>query len=229
MVALYLVAVAAFATEGVLGFGATLLVASIGSQLVPLAELLPAAVAVNLALSGWIVARDGARADRRALRELAAPLAIGAVLGIATSHVVHAAWLARAFAVLVIALAVSALVRRAPAGARRGLLVLAGLAHGMFGTGGPLVVHAVGGTIPDPRTFRATLAIVWSVLGAALVASYAMTGSYSARTTMLMAAALPPGLVLGELLHRRLAPARFARAVWLVLLAAGLAQLVQHH
>ena len=47
----------AFATEGAIGFGGTVLAASIGAQLVPLEVLLPAFVPLNLVLSSWLFTR----------------------------------------------------------------------------------------------------------------------------------------------------------------------------
>ena len=49
--ALFAIALVAFAVEGTLGFGSTVIAVSIGAQLVPLDELLPAFVPLNIVLS----------------------------------------------------------------------------------------------------------------------------------------------------------------------------------
>ncbi len=239
--AVFAVALAAFATEGAIGFGGTVIVACIGAQLVPLDVLLPAFVPVNLALSAWLIA-GGARAIawRMLARQVAPPTAAGAVVGLVWFRVLedagpHAsAALALVFGSFVVALAVLQLIARGGPlrrGQQLALLAAGGLAHGLFGTGGPMIVYVVRRQLPDARAFRATLAVLWLALNAALLASFAAQGLYAARPTLesgvVLAIAFVPGLAIGERMHRKLAPARFERAVWLLLLVAGAALVVR--
>ena len=230
-VALAAVALVAYATEGAIGFGGTVLAVSVGAQLVPLDVLLPAFVILNLVLSSWLLGRGRDAIAWRVLgREVAPPVAAGAAIGLALFHLPGQAWLILAFSAFVIGLAVFQLVRpaagelaRAP---RIALLVLGGIAHGLFGTGGPMIVYVVRRRLPDKRAFRATLAVLWLVLNVALVANFASSGLYVApvdRVVMVLALAIVPGLVLGDVIHHKLDAHRFERAVWLLLLAAGLA------
>jgi uncharacterized membrane protein YfcA len=216
-----LVAVLAFAIEAAIGFGATVFAATLGAYVVPLAQLIPAFVPVNLALSAILAVR-GRRviAWRFLLLELAPPVAAGLVLGLA----LPGARLQPVFACFVIALALLQLVRphRLPRAARIAFLFLGGVAHGLFGTGGPLVVYATRGRLADRSAFRATLAVLWLSLNIALVASFHYSWDI-ARTSLWIALALPVGLVLGERWHRRLPE----RVVWIVLAAAGLLLLVR--
>jgi len=227
LVGLELIAVAALALEGALGFGGTLAAASLGAQLVPLRVLIPAFVPLDLAISAWLFAR-GSRTVAWPLlsREVAPPVAAGAAVGLALGGFAAAAWLPIAFGVLVVVLAALELARLRPTRGARGLLALGGIAHGLFGTGGPLVVYVVRRRVADPGAFRATLAVLWIVLDAALIIRFAAAGAYDRDTLAvlgLLALALAPGLALGERLHAALPPERFARAAWLVLLAAGAA------
>jgi uncharacterized membrane protein YfcA len=43
------------------------------------------------------------------------------------------------------------------------LLIIGGIVHGMFSTGGPLVVIYASRTLPDKGQFRATLCLLWAV------------------------------------------------------------------
>nr|HEX4314923.1 TSUP family transporter [Kofleriaceae bacterium] len=241
-VALFFVALAAFATEGAIGFGGTVIAACIGAQLVALDALLPAFVVLNLVLSSWLVAR-GARAIswRVLVVEIAPVVAVGAAAGIAVGAVLRGGSAARANEVLalvfggfVVGLALLQLVRPAdrelPRLARGALLLIGGVAHGLFGTGGPMIVYVARRRLSEKRTFRATLAVLWLALNAALLASFAQEGLYGddARDAgVVLAVAIVPGLALGELVHRRLDAARFERVVWLVLLGAGAALVVR--
>jgi uncharacterized membrane protein YfcA len=231
VIGLFLVALVAFTTEGAIGFGGTVLAASVGAQLAPLEVLLPAFVVVNLVLSAWLLGRDrDAIAWRLLATEVAPPVGVGAAIGLALFHVPGQSWLILGFSVFVIGLAIFQLARPG-AGAlghspRVALLVLGGVAHGLFGTGGPMIVYVMRRRLPEKRAFRATLAVLWIVLNAALVANFASADLYVHRTLEVMlviALTVVPGLVLGARIHQRLDPARFERAVWLLLLAAGLA------
>ncbi len=231
-VAIAIVALAAFTIEGAIGFGGTVIAASVGAQLVPLPTLLPGFVVVNLALSGYLLARGRATiAWRLLLVEVAPPVAVGAVAGLVLWHLPAIDLLAVIFGVFVVGLAAFQLIRPAstqplPAPLRIGLLVLGGLAHGLFGTGGPMIVYVVRRRLPDKAAFRATLAVLWITLNVALIANFISLEAYDRHVGWLgatVALALVPGLAIGERIHRALDPAKFERVVWIVLLVAGLA------
>jgi uncharacterized membrane protein YfcA len=110
------------------------------------------------------------------------------------------------------------------------VLGLGGVAHGLFGTGGPMIVYVVRRTLTDKRAFRASLAVVWLTLNVALLANYAGSGLYDRKVTEVagvLALTIVPGLWLGERVHRKLDAARFERVVWVVLLLAGTALAVR--
>jgi uncharacterized membrane protein YfcA len=225
------VALVAFATEGAIGFGGTVLAASVGAQLVPLDVLLPAFVILNLVLSSWLLGRGRDAIAWRVLgRDVAPPVAAGAAIGLALFHLPGQAWLILAFSAFVIGLAIFQLVKPAEGSLSRApriaLLVIGGIAHGLFGTGGPMIVYVVRRRLPDKRAFRATLAVLWLVLNIALVINFASAGLYVAPVddvVLVLAVTIVPGLVLGDFIHHKLDAHRFERAVWLLLLAAGLA------
>jgi uncharacterized membrane protein YfcA len=203
-----LVAALAFAIEASIGFGSTVFAATLGVAFVPLAQLIPAFVPVNLALSTILVARG--RPDWRVLaREIAPPVAAGMALGL----LLPGARLQLVFAIFVIALSLLQLARLRvwPRPVRIALLFLGGVAHGLFGTGGPLVVSATRGRLADPR---ATYAVLWLVLNVALLASFSHV---DLRLSAEIALGLPIGLWVGHRLHRKLDE----RVVWIVLLACG--------
>lgn len=234
-VAVAVVALVAFTTEGAIGFGGTVLAASLGAQLVPLDVLLPAFVILNLVLSSWLLGRGrDAIAWKTLGREVAPPVAAGAAIGLALFHLPGQAWLILAFSAFVIGLAIFQLVKPAEGDLARlpriVLLVLGGIAHGLFGTGGPMIVYVVRRRLPDKRAFRATLAVLWLVLNLALLVNFASSGLYVApvdHALIALAVAILPGLLLGDIVHHKLDAAKFETAVWLLLLVAGIALAVR--
>ena len=236
LVILGVIALSAFATEGAIGFGGTVLAASIGAQVVDLNLLLPAFVPLNMVMSTWLLSRGFKRVAWRLLAtEVAPAVAVGAALGLALFHVPAKHLLAFGFGVFVVGLATLQLARpgdRALARPLQWLLLgIGGVAHGLFGTGGPMIVYVTRRRLPDKAAFRATLAVLWLVLNVALLANYASAGLYTAttaKTAGVLALTIVPGLALGERVHRKLDAARFERVVWVVLLLAGLALAIRY-
>ncbi len=236
LVAIGVIALVAFTTEGAIGFGGTVIAASIGAQLVPLDELLPAFVPVNMMLSAWLLIRGASLIQWRfLLREIVPAVAVGAAAGLVLFHVPAKTALALAFGVFVVGLATLQLLRPAtgelPNVWRYGLLGLGGIAHGLFGTGGPMIVYVTRRRVDDKSAFRATLAVLWLTLNTALLVNFVSLDLYTRDTVDLGAAiavAVIPGLVIGERIHRALDASRFERVVWVLLLVAGLALAVRN-
>jgi uncharacterized membrane protein YfcA len=108
-------------------------------------------------------------------------------------------------------------------------LLGAGVMHGMFSTGGPLLVWALGRSIASKRAFRATLSCVWLVLGSALTAAYAVNDRLDGGTLRATGALVPVlgvALAAGEWAHQRLDERRFRTLVYLLLLGAGASSLL---
>lgn len=227
----------AFVAEASLGFGSTLITVTLGASLVPLHDLLPAFVPLNLAASIWILGRNTRVVDTALLTRTILPwLALGLPAGLLAFLHLDAAPLARILGVLVAVLAARELLARNPSPlpphplAARAMLVAGGLAHGAFGSGGPFVVYVAGRMRLDKEAFRATLAVLWIVLSLLLLAVYFADGRLTpaalARSAA-MAAAAAAGLVVGDRLFRRIPPERFRILVFSLLLVAGLALLVR--
>jgi len=236
VVALQAIVLGAFVAEAAIGFGATVIAVTLAVLLVPLTTILPAFVPINMVLSAVLVAR-GRRSLRLALlgREIAPAVVVGLAVGLWVFRRQRLDALALAFAVFVVAMSVVELRRvhrgGAPstplgAGPRRVLLALGGFVHGLFGTGGPMIVYVMQRRGLDKAAFRASLALVWLVLNAALMINFAQLRLLDAPSLRLSAAlglALLPSLWLGERLHHRLSPRRFQLGVFVLLLIAGLA------
>ena len=212
---------------------------ALGVHLFPLGELLPVFVPLGLFVSSWLALRGRAFVDRRLLLARILPwMGLGLGVGLAIfEHASHEA-LRRVFGAFVVALAGLELARIARAREDRSAisppaataaLLGAGVMHGMFSTGGPLLVWALGRSLAEKRAFRATLSCVWLVLGSALTLAYALNDRLDVRTLRATAALLPVlGLALaaGEWAHHRLDERRFRILVYLLLLAAGASSLL---
>jgi uncharacterized membrane protein YfcA len=222
---LALIALVAFTVEGAIGFGGTVIAVSLGAQIVPLEVLLPAFVPISMCFSISLL-RHGSIQWRTLFVSIVPLVAAGAAIGLALAHYVSGRELLVAFGCFVVLLAALQLAR--PSGEGRHvtvpLLALGGVVHGLFGTGGPMIVYVARKKIADKTAFRSTLAVLWIALNVILVVNLASMAHYPKPPMMLaIGAAVIPGLLVGERLHRALDAKRFERVVWVVLLLAGLA------
>lgn len=231
---------AAFFTESVVGFGATILTVTLGAHLLPLEVLLPAVVPLNLVLSATLVTRAPQQVDGAILRQQILPsVAVGMACGMVIFRYAQPAALMLAFGVFVFVLSGRELLKLrygaatpqaavGPARAR-GVLWAGGVVHGMFGSGGPLIVYVMGRLIEDKRRFRSTLAALWLILNSVLAASYLQSGALGLQTLKLTLACVPAlmlGMWLGELAHHRISASTFRVLTWALLCAAALARVI---
>ncbi|MCC6527300.1 MAG: sulfite exporter TauE/SafE family protein [Polyangiaceae bacterium] len=234
----------AFTIEAALGFGATVVTVALGSMLLPLDTILPAFVPCNVLLSGYLVTRYRTAVDLRLVaRRVFPPVLLAMPLGMLAFARLDERTLKIAFGAFVVLLATAELLgdrgaasgRKArPLGRLAALAMLAtgGVVHGAFGTGGPMVVYVLGRELgSDKARFRATLSVIWLVLNAVLVASYAVGGHLDAAsltTTAWLALPLLGGMVAGEWIHGRIPAASFRVAVFALLGLVGAVLVVRN-
>jgi hypothetical protein len=237
--ALSAVVVVAFTVEAALGFGATVIAVALASSVLrlPLAEVLPSFVPVNLALSTLIAFRSRRDADLRllGLRILPAML-LGLPLGMWAFASLPESMLRRALGVFLLVLSAPLLFlpARAPKplspAVSLGFLGLAGVLHGAFATGGPMVVYVLSRSPASKAVFRATLSLLWAILAVVLLLRWTWSGTLT-RSTFVLSAELVPamavGLLLGNVVHRRVDERRFRLFVNVMLLVFGVLLLVR--
>jgi uncharacterized membrane protein YfcA len=231
--ALMAVVALAACAEAIAGFGGTVLTVALGTQLLPLGALLAAWVPVNLLLSTWLVVRHRRHLDKTLLLRGILPLvAIGMALGLLLYRLEPGRLLLLGFAGFVALLAVTELGRIAlrtsspPPGPWqiRLALLAGGVVHGLYGSGGPLIVYATSRTGRDKATFRVTLSALWLVLGLVLTVNFALLGLLTPRSLVLSAWLLVPlvgAVLIGERLHRHVPEAPFRILVHALLLVAA--------
>ena len=232
--ALAAIVTAAFAVEAATGFGATVLAVTLGVHLYPIGDLLAVIVPLGLVLSCTNAWRLRRFADRALLVRRILPLmGVGLAIGLAIFERASSDLLQRVYGVFVTGVAASELWRMRHAAPRRplaplasrGAILGAGVVHGVFSSGGPLLVWALGRTGLEKAAFRATLATLWTVLGTALTVAYAWNGHVGARSLAATGALVPllgAALVAGDWAHHRLDESRFRLAVYALLVVAGL-------
>ena len=231
---LALIVLFSYTTQAMSGFGSTILALTLGIHLYPIEVLLPVLVPLDMLVNLYLVVRHQGHINRPLLfRSILPAMGIGVLAGILVFHFIQAVTLKKIFGLLVILLSTRELYRLLRKGldqktlSRLGSTVyitLAGLVHGIYASGGPLLIYAVSKLNPPKSVFRSTLAAVWLIFSVILTASYVIAGTFSGDSLRFIAMLLPViifGLLLGEWLHHRIDEYFFRIFVFIVLLLAG--------
>lgn len=222
----------AYTIEAITGFGSIVIALSLGAMMLPIPEMLPVLVPLNVFMSGYLTWKHHHHIDWRLLATLILPLMLaGTVTGYLLMPWLGADSLKLLFGVLVVWFAGKELwrligghqARPHTLTTSRGITFAAGITHGLFASGGPLLVYALAGVQLDKSRTRATLLSVWFTLNLTLSLLYLYDGSLmtSAKHLLWYLPLLVIGVVVGEFLHHRLHEDHFRRAVYGVLLVTG--------
>ncbi len=226
----------AFMVQTASGFGGAVVALTLGALFLPLRFLLAVVAPVSVLLSVWVVIRERRKIAFRLLATQILPFSlVGLGVGVLLHDLAEGIWLRRVFALFICTIASAELWRawsrkgaadRAPSRLEGALwLMTGGVAHGVFATGGPILVYFASRMLPEKGAFRGTLAVMWIVLNLLLIANFWREGYFSRDTLVGSASMLMPlalGTVAGEWIHARMDALRFRMLVFVVLLFAGL-------
>lgn len=221
-----------YTLEAITGFGSIVIGLSLGALLFPVAEIMPLLVTLNIFMSGFLVIKNRQHILWRLLLTRIAPLMLaGTVIGAGLRPYINNQLLVSLFAVLIITFGLRELYKiyrqfveppRA-SGLRQLLIAGAGLTHGLFASGGPLLVFALAGCEYNRHQMRATLLVVWFSLNSLLTLHFLFNGALAAQGLRLLAYApiLVVGIIVGEYLHRRVSELLFRKLIYLLLSVTG--------
>ena len=222
-------------TQGLAGFGSTLVALPILALVFDLKLAVPVCTTLALALNLVMAAGLGRHVRVRPLCLLLAASLPGMPLGAYALDALPGHWLKT-----VLALAIFAFVanqglgggQRTPAGPGWGVFAgfAAGCLGGAIGINGPPIVAWVSRLGLDRHAMRATLAAYFLLAGCGVVASQAMAGLVTGTALTRMAAALPAlglGIAAGVSLCGRISETAFRRVVLFILSATGVSLLFQ--
>ena len=238
IILLALVLVLAHLVETTLGFGDTIISLAFGLFLFPLEVLLPALVALAILQSTWLVIRWHRQVNWRLLLITILPLAaLGMVLGIFIRSYAHETLLIIVLGVFIMLVSAVELIglymRKSAAGPLPRYLAVpvivgGGIFHGLFATGGPLIVYYAGREIREPQAFLGTLAVLWLILNVTLYITMWIGGSAGVQSLQLAAVVLPgfiAGVAIGSFI--RVKELTFKTLTWSVLFIVGMIQLTR--
>lgn len=110
------------------------------------------------------------------------------------------------------------------------LLIGGGIIHGIFSSGGPLIIFYAKKALPEKGSFRATLCLLWASLNTIIIGTYFVERSLGKQTITMTAIMVPfivAGYFIGEHIHNKINERKFSILVFSMLLLTGIFMLFQ--
>ena len=216
------------------GFGAGLILVTTGAQLIELPTLLALLLPLSLLQTSWVSFRNRQFIHRpilfrRILPFMGTGVVLGYLLASRLSGMTILKQLLGAFVVLLALRELWMVHRGTPAKPGTALastvaIFGAGIMHGIYTTGGPLLVYGLGREKLDRARFRATITVVWLILNVGLVATFAVEGRYTTEVLQqlgILSLGIPVGILGGERVFARVSERTFRQVVYGLLAIAG--------
>ncbi len=177
----------------------------------------------------YVTIRDWKDIDRKELLKILALMGTGMFVGIRLFYLCRLNILLKIYGAIIILIAIKKLfVKREmqlPSWILYLCLLLAGMIHGMFISGGSfLVVYAVW-ALKGKEKFRATVSAVWVVLNSFLLYDHYQAGYFTAETGKILLIAIIPFFMavwLGSRLAKKISAEKFLLLTYILLLISGL-------
>lgn len=110
------------------------------------------------------------------------------------------------------------------------LLPLAGIVHGIFVSGGPLLISYLTTKIRDKSSFRATISTVWIFLNTLILLDDIRNGYWTASLLKVQIISLPfllAGMYIGGVLVKKMSQTKFMKLTYILLIISGVSLLVK--
>ncbi len=104
------------------------------------------------------------------------------------------------------------------------ILLTAGIIHGMFVSGGALLVVYAAAVLKDKEEFRATIAMIWLTTGCYMTGTQIMLGNFNTHVIMLLIVGIVPvfaGTLIGTKLVKKIPQEIFMKLTYILLLLSG--------
>lgn len=104
-------------------------------------------------------------------------------------------------------------------------LSIAGIVHGIFVSGGPLLINYLTKKIDDKTAFRATISTVWIALNTLILIDDIKCGLWTEHLVKVQLISIPfmlIGMLIGGILYKKMSQILFMRVTYILLFVSGL-------
>ena len=229
----FLVLFAANVIQAITGFAGTLLAMPVSIQLIGVSE---AKVILNIMAFVsclWIAVENRRYIQYKILGKIILWMGSGMIIGIWIFDKVSLDFLLPCYGIFILLIALKKLLIpreiQMPGWLLTGSLLAAGILHGMFVSGGALLVVYASAVIKDKDQFRATVAPVWVILNLFLMISDELHGGMTAEVLKITGLGIIPlflAIYIGNKIQKKINQSVFLKLTYILLAVSGLSVLV---
>lgn len=219
--------------EGITGFAGTMLAMPSSMMLIGTEDAKVILNMVALMVSSTIAVKTYKKINRKELVKITLLMTLGMIIGLYLFSVLPVKLLSVGYGVLIIVVAVNGLASKKrmklPAGILIIIVLAAGVIHGLFLSGGALLVVYVTAVIKEKGIIRATLAPVWLMLNTIILFQDICFGRITFHILRLTGMCIIPvilALFLGNYLHNKIKQERFVHLTYLLLIISGVSLVI---
>lgn len=221
--------------ETITGFAGTLLAMPPSMILIGINEAKVALNFLSLLTCTFITIKNYKSINKEEFINMFLFMTVGMLVGIKVFDRLEANMILKAYSLLLVSVGLSSLSGKS--GKKKLsptlsiiILISAGFIHGMFVSGGSLLVIYAANKLKNKSEFRATLAPLWMGLNSILLYEQASTGLINLQIVKLIAISILPmilGIFFGEKLHHKINQAFFLKITYVLVTISGLMLLFQ--
>ena len=230
----------AYIVQAITGFGSTVIALSLGVIWYSLDELLPFLIFSNILFSSVLVFKHWKSMHSYLTFQVILPgMLLGMVVGYLIKPLLNDDMLKQILGVLIIwvsVLELHRLFKKQPPKIigklkRHVLILLAGMSHGVFASGGPLMVYTISGFKVDKTQFRATVVVCLFIVNCILTSAF-LVDDRLAPVLPFVIAVVPiifMAVKIGNHIHGYINEQNFKKGIFILLLISGLNLVVSGH
>ncbi|MFN8670837.1 MAG: sulfite exporter TauE/SafE family protein [Candidatus Sericytochromatia bacterium] len=220
-------------TEALSGFGTVIISVTFGIHFFPIELILSIIVPMNLILSTYVVSRNTKHINFELLIKKILPfMSLGLLLGLFIFNYIQGNLLKKIYGFLIVILSIYQLNKlltkkeqKKPKNAFINFMIfLGGVIHGIYASGGPMIVYALSNEQLTKERFRANLSTVWLFFNTILTIIYIFTGKITETSFKFILYLIPSlllGILVGDLAHKKIKEENFKIFIFSVLILAG--------
>lgn len=230
----YLVILLSNIIQGITGFAGTILAMPASLKLVGIGTAVPVLNLLGLLSGIYVFAGNRKSVDKKVLGKVVLVMGLAVVAGLFIRRLLssNVQLLYYILGFIVVIIAVLGLVKTFGKGIEKSfgepalnvLLVAAGIVHGMYVCGGPLLIAYMTKKLPEKSAFRATISTIWIFLNGIIFISHILNGSFTPgviRSSIISVPFLLGGMFLGSVLYKRMSQSFFVKLTYVLLLVSG--------
>lgn len=228
-----LVVFCTYTVEGITGFAGTMLAMPISMTLLGVREAKLILNIVTLIVSSMIGYKTYKDINKKELLKIILLMLVGLAVGLYLFQILPVPGLAYLYGVFIIIIAVRGLfVKEQKSHSKAvliGIVLLAGVIHGMFLSGGSLLVIYAVIALKDKSVIRATLTPVWLVLNSIMLVQDIYFQRITPHVLQLIGYCIIPiilAVIFGDYLHKKMNQVFFVKLTYGLLILSGLSLVI---